>query len=96
MEVALWLQSLAVVDRRATFTDTSTRISSMEVALWLQSVAVVDRRATFTDCVQLYSLDIAVVIVNESSNNALDANLTRVNETGVNESLLYSISTSAE
>ena len=63
----------------------------MEVALWLQSVAVVDRRATFTDCVQLYSLDIAVVIVNESSNNALDANLTRVNETGVNESLLYSI-----
>ena len=31
---------MAVVDRQATFTDTSTRISSMEVALWLQSVAV--------------------------------------------------------
>ena len=36
------LQSVAVVDRQATFTDTSTRISSMEIALCLQSVTVVD------------------------------------------------------
>ena len=36
MEVALWLQSVAVVERQATFTGTSTRIGSMEVALWLQ------------------------------------------------------------
>ena len=35
VEVALWLQYVAVVDRQATFTDTSTRISKMEVALWL-------------------------------------------------------------
>ena len=34
--------SVAVVDREATFTDTSTRISSMEIALYLQSVTVVD------------------------------------------------------
>ena len=33
MEIALCLQSVAVVDRQATFTDTSTDISSMEVAL---------------------------------------------------------------
>ena len=48
MEVALCLQSVAVVDRQATFTDTSTRISSMKIALCLQSVTVVDRQATFT------------------------------------------------
>ena len=41
--MALGLQSVTVVDRQATFTGTSTRISSMEVALCLQSVAVVDR-----------------------------------------------------
>ena len=39
---------MAVVDRKATFTDASTEISSMEVALCLQSVAVVDRQDTFT------------------------------------------------
>ena len=32
MEIALCLQSVAVVDRQATFTDTSTRTSSMEIA----------------------------------------------------------------
>ena len=36
MEIALFLQSVAVVDRQATFTDTSIRISSMEIALCLQ------------------------------------------------------------
>ena len=49
MVIALCLQSVAVVDRQATFTDTSTRISSMVIALCPQSVAVVDRQATFTD-----------------------------------------------
>ena len=49
MEVALYLQSVAFVDRQGTIIDTSTDISSMEVALCLQSVAVVDRQATFTD-----------------------------------------------
>ena len=38
MEIALFLQSVAIVDRQATFTDTSTRISSMEVALCLRLV----------------------------------------------------------
>ena len=47
--MALWLQSVIVVDRQATFTDTSTEISSMEVALCLQSVAVVNRQATFRE-----------------------------------------------
>ena len=42
MEIALCLQSVDVVNRQATLTDTSTGISSMEIALWLQSVAVVD------------------------------------------------------
>ena len=42
MDVALCLQSVAVVDRQAAFTDTSTRISNMEIALCLQSVTVVD------------------------------------------------------
>ena len=42
IEIALCLQSVAVVDRQATFTDTSTEISSMEVALCLQSVTVVE------------------------------------------------------
>ena len=42
MVMALWLQSVAVVDQQAAFTDTSTRISSMVMALWLQSVTVVD------------------------------------------------------
>ena len=41
VEIALRLQSVAVVDRQATFTDTFTEISSMEVALCLQSVAAV-------------------------------------------------------
>ena len=49
MELALCLQSVDVVDRQVTFTDTSTRISSLELALCLQSVDVVDRKATFTD-----------------------------------------------
>ena len=40
MEIALCLQSVTVVDRQATFTGTSTRISSMVMALWLQSVTV--------------------------------------------------------
>ena len=49
-DIALCLQSMAVMDLQATFTDTDTftEISSMEVALclvmalWLQSVTVVD------------------------------------------------------
>ena len=59
MVIALCLLSVAVVDRQATFTDTSTRISSftdtstrissMEIALCLQCVAVVDRQATCTE-----------------------------------------------
>ena len=43
MEVALLLQSPAVVDRQATFTDTSTRIGSMVIAVCLQFVAVMDQ-----------------------------------------------------
>ena len=39
MMIALWLQSVSVVDQQATFTDT---ISSLVIALCLQSVAVVD------------------------------------------------------
>ena len=35
MEIALYLQSVVVMDRQATFTDTSTEISSMEIALCL-------------------------------------------------------------
>ena len=43
MVIALWLLSeAAVVDRQATFTDTSTRISSMVMALCLQFAAVMD------------------------------------------------------
>ena len=45
MEVTLCLQSVAVMDLRATLTDTSPRISSSV----LQSVAIVYRQATFTD-----------------------------------------------
>ena len=41
------LQSV-FLDRQATYTDMSTRISCMVMALWLQSVTVVDRQATFT------------------------------------------------
>ena len=37
------------MDRQATYTDTSTRISSMGVTLCLQSVAVMDLQATFTN-----------------------------------------------
>ena len=37
--IAMWPQSVAVMDRQTTFTDTSTKISNMEVAVWLQSVA---------------------------------------------------------
>ena len=40
--IALWPQSVAVMDLQATFTDTSTTISCMVMALWLQSVTVVD------------------------------------------------------
>ena len=40
MEIALCLQSVAVVDQQATFTDTSTEITSMKLALCLHSVAV--------------------------------------------------------
>ena len=42
MVIALWPQSVAVVDRQLTFTDTSTRISSMVIALCLQAVTVMD------------------------------------------------------
>ena len=42
MVIALWLQSIKVVDLQAFFTDTSTRVSSMVIALCLQSVAVLD------------------------------------------------------
>ena len=38
--MALWLQSVTVVNRQATLTDTSTRIMSMVMALWLESVTV--------------------------------------------------------
>ena len=52
-EVALRDSSVAAVCnciyRQATYTDTSTKISSLEVTLFLQSVAVVNRQATFTD-----------------------------------------------
>ena len=44
MEIALWLQSVAVMDQQAIFTETSTEISSMEVALCLQSVAIVTNK----------------------------------------------------
>ena len=37
------------MDWQDTFTDTSTRISSMVIALCLKSVAVMDRQDTFTD-----------------------------------------------
>ena len=40
---------MAVVDRQATFTDTSTRISSIVIVQWPRSVAVMDRQDTFTD-----------------------------------------------
>ena len=40
MMMALWLQSVTLVDRQATFTGTSTRISSMVMTLWLQFVPV--------------------------------------------------------
>ena len=49
MVMALWLQSVAVVDQQAIFIETSTDISSMEVAQCLQSVAVVDRQTIYTD-----------------------------------------------
>ena len=49
MVMALRLQAVTGVDRQATYTDTSTKISSMEVTLCLQSVAVVDRQATSTE-----------------------------------------------
>ena len=63
MEIALFLQSVAVVDRQATFTDTSTRIDSMEIALCLQSVAVVDRQANFTDTsTEISSMEIALCL----------------------------------
>ena len=43
--------ALFLYDTHGTFTDTSTKISSMEVAQWLQSVDIVDRQATFTDTI---------------------------------------------
>ena len=49
---------MPVVDRQATFTDTSTRISSMVIALCVQSVAVVDRQATFTT--RMSSMELAL------------------------------------
>ena len=47
--IALWLQSVAVMDRQDTFTDIYTRISSMVITLCLKSLAVMDRQDTFTD-----------------------------------------------
>ena len=46
--MALWLQSVTIVDGQATFTGTSTRIISMVMALWLQS-EIMDRQATIID-----------------------------------------------
>ena len=43
MEIALCLQSVAVVDRQATFTDTSTEIRSISLC------GCHGRQATFTD-----------------------------------------------
>ena len=70
IEVALCLQSVAVVDRQASFTDTSTftgtstRISSMVMALWLQSINVhVDRQATYTDTsTRIISMEVALCL----------------------------------
>ena len=63
IKIALCLQSVAVVNRQATFTDTSTKISSMEVALCLQSVADVDRQAIFTDTsTRISSVEIALCL----------------------------------
>ena len=49
--MALWLQSVAVVDRQATFTDTSSEISSIEVAQCLQSVAIMDRQHNLVEVI---------------------------------------------
>ena len=73
MVMALWLQTVTVwtdkpltlilVDRQATYTDTSTRISSIKIALCLQSIAVVDRQATFTDTsTKISSMDVALCL----------------------------------
>ena len=40
MVMAMRLQSETVVDQQATFTGTSTQISSMVMTMWLQSVTV--------------------------------------------------------
>ena len=62
MVMALWLQSVTVVDRQATFTGTFTKISSMEMALWLQSVFL-DRQATYTDTsTKISSMEIALCL----------------------------------
>ena len=59
--MALWLQSVAVVDRQATFTDTSSEISSIEVAQCLQSVAIMDRQAIYTDTsTEISNMEIAL------------------------------------
>ena len=47
--MALWLQSVTIVDQQTLFTGTSTRISGMVMAMWLQSVAIVDQQAIFTE-----------------------------------------------
>ena len=46
--ISLFFPLSISLSRQATFTGTSTRISSMEIALCLQSVTVVDCQANFT------------------------------------------------
>ena len=49
LEVAAWLHVETLVNQRVTFTDTSSRKSSMEVAVWLQVETLVNQQVTFTD-----------------------------------------------
>ena len=61
MEIALWLQSVAVVDRQATFTDTSIRISSIMIAVCLQSVVVMTHWSVdLAVCQQLHWSDMYI------------------------------------
>ena len=63
VSVKVAFRSTTSTDCRQTYTDTSTRISSMEIALCLQSVAVVDRQATFTDTsTEISSMEVALCL----------------------------------
>ena len=58
--MALWLQSVTIVDQQTLFTGTSTRISGMVMAMWLQSVAIVDQQAIFTEpSTEISSMEVA-------------------------------------